>query len=125
MMTDEYELRGMETGKLMFKAGGPTTDTDIIVKQAVTVRGVRAISRREVEDIGAELAIARARIDLQNTFDVWLWINMPIGDWRHPPLVEHQIDFMCDRILVQIYARGRLDIDVRLADHQAWFVELP
>lgn len=98
---------------------------DTIVKQAVTVRGIRAISHREVEDIGLGLAVTRAKLDLQATFDVWLWINAEVYDWRLEPALEHQRDYLYDRVMVQIYARGQLDIDVRLADHQAWLVELP
>lgn len=154
-MADKRELFSMETGKLVFRDGKPLVSIehpdsysrdivpaddpdpasivegtialsdDLIVKQAVTVRGIRTISRREVEDIGPELAIVRAKIDLQNTFDAWLWINAEVYDWRLEPALEHQRDYMTDRLVVQIYARGWLDIDVRLADHQAWLVELP
>lgn len=96
-----------------------------IVKQAVTVLGVRVLSRHETDDIGVELAIVRARIDLQETFDVWLSINAPVSKWRKEPMIDYQRDLMHDYLVVQIYVRGWLDIDVRLADHRAWLVELP
>lgn len=117
-MADDIAQASLATITREFGAG-------TVVKQAVTVCGTRMIGRREVEDIGPELAIVRARIDLQDTFDVWLSINAPVSKWRKEPMIDYQRDLMHDYLVVQIYVRGWLDIDVRLADHRAWLVELP
>jgi hypothetical protein len=102
---------------------GRDSQPDDMTKQAFTAVGRRRISRHDFEDEG-EGAVFKARRNLENTLNVWLSISMPVHRWRTAPEVDRQLDFTADETVVQIYARGWLDIDVRLGDHRPWLVEL-
>lgn len=94
-----------------------------MIKQAFIVKGVRELSHSDVENDG-EQAFINAHLDMENGLNAWLSISMPIHRWRRPPETNRNRDFAHDAYVVQIYARGWLDIDVRLVDHRIWLVEV-
>lgn len=100
-------------------------DPDLIVPQAFIIRGRQVVSRKYIETYGREAAAVTATVELMTTFKAWLAIQMPVYDWRQEPEITVKRDFITDNHIVSLYARGRLDLPVRVADHRVWIVELP
>lgn len=108
----------------VFLGLGGMAQPDDMTKQAFIFRGLRRIPRLHVIALPVKASLAEVEIDLLDTLDLWLTINMPIHRWRTPPETDTQLDFIHDDYVMQIYARGWLDIDVRLGDHRPWLVEV-
>lgn len=95
-----------------------------LVKQPFRVGGRHVVPVATMRYRPQHDHVRQARDDLSSTFRTWLWISPVVLRWRREPSLEVARDFEHDRVIVQLSARGWLDLDVPPGT-SPWVITLP